>query len=118
MKREGFVVLERRDAVEAEARDAHDGKLDGQHIPFLPRRKVSWRAVHRADGRIGKGLGVKPRRVLGAAIVPKANRVLWWIHHGRFSIVMGQPKGVGSADDSASIGRNIRTSPHQSDAAS
>src|SRR4029079_9391307 len=34
-----------------------------------------------ADGRIGKGLGVKPRRVLGVAVVPKANRVLCWLHH-------------------------------------
>jgi hypothetical protein len=29
--------------------------------------------MHRADGRIGKGLGVKARRVLGVTIVPKAN---------------------------------------------
>ena len=81
LKRERFVVLERRSAVEPEARNAHHGKLDGQHVPFLPRRKVSRCAVHRADGRIGKGLGVKSRRVLGVAIIPKANRVLCWPRH-------------------------------------
>src|SRR4051794_39596739 len=81
LKRERFGVLERRPAVEPEARNAQHGKLDGQHIPFLPRRKVSRRAVPRVDGRIGKGLGVKPRRVLGLAIVPKANRVLCWLYH-------------------------------------
>ena len=60
-------MLERGPAVEPEAGNAHHGELDGQHVPFLPRRKVSRCAVHRADGRIGKGLGVKPRRVLGVA---------------------------------------------------
>src|SRR5262249_8184166 len=43
--------------------------------------KVSRCVVHRVNGRIGKGLGVKPRRVLGVAIVPEANRVLCWLHH-------------------------------------
>src|SRR5438309_2124387 len=62
LKRERFVVVERRSAVEPEARNAHHDKLDGQHVPFLPRRKVSRCAVDRADGRIGKGPGVKPRR--------------------------------------------------------
>ena len=81
LKRERFVVLEHRSAVESEARNADHGELDGQHIPFLPRRIVSRCAVHCADGRIGKGFGVKPRRFLGIAIVPKANRVLCWLHH-------------------------------------
>jgi hypothetical protein len=70
-----------RSAVEPEERNAHDGKLDGQHIPFLPRRKVTRCVMHCADGRIGKGPGVKPRRVLCIAIVPKANRVLCWFTH-------------------------------------
>jgi hypothetical protein len=61
LKRERFVVLERRSTVEPEARNAHHGILDGQHVSSLPRRKVSWCVVRRADGRIGKGLGVKPR---------------------------------------------------------
>src|SRR5688572_6172392 len=81
LKRERFVVLERRSPVEAEARNAHHRKLDGQHVAFLPRRKVSRCAVHCGDGRIGKGLSVEPRRVLGVAIIPKTNRVLWRIVH-------------------------------------
>ena len=36
LKRERFVVLEYRSAVEAEARDADHGELDRQHIPFFP----------------------------------------------------------------------------------
>ena len=36
LKRERFVVLERRSAVEAEARDAHHDELDGQYVPFFP----------------------------------------------------------------------------------
>ena len=39
--------------------------------PFFPDGKFSRCAVHRADGRIGKSLGVKPRRVLGVAIVQR-----------------------------------------------
>ena len=81
LKRERLVVLERGSAVEPEARNAHHGELDGQHVPFLPRRKVARCAVHRADGRIGKGLGVEPRRLLGVAVVPEANRVLCWLRH-------------------------------------
>jgi hypothetical protein len=76
LKRESFVVPELRSAVEPEARNANHGKLDGQHIPFLARRKVSRCAVHGADRRVGKGLRVKPRRLLGVPVVPKANGVL------------------------------------------
>ncbi len=76
LKRECPVVLDVGSAVEPETGNAHDGELDRQHVPFLPRRKVSRGAVHRADGRIGKGLGVEPGRVLGVVLVPKANRVL------------------------------------------
>src|SRR5687768_13408562 len=36
LKRECLVVLESRSAIEPEAGDSHDGKLDRQHIPFLP----------------------------------------------------------------------------------
>src|SRR5204863_7895668 len=81
LKRERFVVLERRSAVESDARDAHHGKLDGQHIPFLPVREISRGAVHRAYGRIGKGLSVETRCCLGVAIVPEANGVLGWLIH-------------------------------------
>jgi hypothetical protein len=37
--------------------------------------------MDRPNGRIGKGLRVKPRGVLGVAIIPKANRVLSWLGH-------------------------------------
>ena len=86
LKRERLAVLERRPAVEAEAGDAHHGELDRQHVPFLPGRKVARRAVHRADGRIGKRLGIEPRRLLGVAVVPEADRVLCWFHNFQYSL--------------------------------
>src|SRR5512133_814855 len=76
LKRECPVVLDLWSAIEPEAGNSHHGKLDRQHIPFLTGRKVSRREVHRANRRIGKGCGIKSRRVLGVAIVPKANRIL------------------------------------------
>jgi hypothetical protein len=82
LKRERFGVRERRSAVEPEARNAQHGKLDGQDVPLLPRREIPRSAVYRADRRIGKGLRVKLRRVLGTAVVPEADRVLCWLHHG------------------------------------
>ena len=36
LKRERFVVLECGSAIEPESRNAHHGKLNGQHVPFLP----------------------------------------------------------------------------------
>jgi hypothetical protein len=74
-------VLERRPAVDPEARDPEYGELDRQHVPLLPRREVARRAVDRADRRIGKGRGVEPRRVLGVAVVPEADRVLRRLRH-------------------------------------
>ena len=50
LKRERFVVLECGSAIEPEAGNPHHGKLYRQHIPFLPGRKVSRCAMHRADG--------------------------------------------------------------------
>jgi hypothetical protein len=41
--------------------------------------------MHRANGGIGKGPGIKSRRFLGVAIVPKANRVFCW-HWHHFSV--------------------------------
>src|SRR5262249_23319509 len=81
LERERLGVPERRPAVEPEARNPQHGELDGQHVPLLPRRVVPRRAVYRADGRIGKGLGVEPRRLLGVAVVPQADRVLRWLRH-------------------------------------
>jgi hypothetical protein len=70
LKRECPVVLDPRSAVEPEARYAHHRKLDREHIPFLPRRKVARGEVHGIDGRIGKGLCVKLCCVFSIAIVP------------------------------------------------
>ena len=50
LKRECFAVLEGGSAIEPEARNPHDDKLDRQHIPLLPGRKVSRCAMHRANG--------------------------------------------------------------------
>src|ERR1700692_1675836 len=50
LKRERFVVLECGSAIEPEAGNPHHGKLYRQHIPFLPGRKASRCAMHRADG--------------------------------------------------------------------
>src|SRR5439155_12326385 len=76
-----FIVLELGSPVEPEAWNADHGKLDGQDVTLFARRKVSRCAKHCANGRIGKSLGVKSRRILGVAIVPKANRVLCWLDH-------------------------------------
>src|SRR5205814_5963697 len=48
LKRERFVVLKFRSAVEAETGNIHYDKLDHQHLPFLPGRKVSRRAMYGA----------------------------------------------------------------------
>jgi hypothetical protein len=50
LKRERFVVLERGSAIETDAGNAHQVEFDRQRVPFLPRRKVSRCAVHRAYG--------------------------------------------------------------------
>src|SRR5687767_12753778 len=89
LKRERFVVLERGSAVEPEAGNAQYGEVDGEHVPLLPRREVSRCTVHRADRRIGKGLGVEPRRFFGIAIVPKTNRILCWLRHFTSPLLFG-----------------------------
>jgi len=50
LKRECFVVLEHRSAVEPEAGNPHYREFDRQHVAHFPVRKVSRRAHHRADG--------------------------------------------------------------------
>src|SRR5215216_137616 len=42
LKRECFVVLEIGSAIKPEAGNSHHGKLDRQHIPLLPGRKISY----------------------------------------------------------------------------
>jgi hypothetical protein len=81
LKRERLVMLERRPSVETEARNAHYGEQNGQHISFLPRRKVPRCAVYCVNGRVWKGSGVKPCRVLGVPVIPKTNRVLCYLCH-------------------------------------
>src|SRR5688500_18509034 len=50
LTRECFIVLEIGPAIEPEAGNSHHGKLDRQHIPLLPGRKISRCAVYRAYG--------------------------------------------------------------------
>jgi hypothetical protein len=46
LKRECFAVLEDGSAIEPEAGNSYHGKLDRQHIPLLPGRKISRCAVY------------------------------------------------------------------------
>src|SRR5262249_1946930 len=92
LKRECFVVLELGAAIEPEAGNAHHSKQYRQHIPFLARRKVSGGEIHRTDGRIGKGLGVKSRCVLSVAIVPKTDCILCWLLHITSPSLISPPK--------------------------
>jgi ribosome biogenesis GTP-binding protein YsxC/EngB len=48
LKREGFVVFERRPAVEAQTRDAANGEFDRQHIALFAGRKIAGRAMDAA----------------------------------------------------------------------
>ena len=87
LERERLVVLDAGPTVKPQAGNAHHGELNGQDITLLARRVVSRRAVDRTDGGVGKGPGVEPRRLLGIALVPEANRVLGnrrhrHLHHG------------------------------------
>jgi hypothetical protein len=52
--------------------------------------------VHGGDGRIGKGPGIKPGRVLGVSIVPKANRVLCWLRHVTSPIEVRHPRTINT----------------------
>lgn len=80
LKRERPVVIDTRAAVESDTGNANHRELDGQYVSLLPRRKVGWRSMHRADGGIGESLGVKSCSLLGAAIVPKTDLVFHWCH--------------------------------------
>src|SRR6185312_2888426 len=76
LKRERFAVLERRAAIEAEARYAQHRKLDRQHLALLAVRVIPRGTVDRGDGAIWKRLGVEPGGCFCRAVVPKANDVL------------------------------------------
>src|SRR6185436_15587153 len=81
LKRECFALFEHGAAIEADTGNAHHGELNNQHIPFLARWKISWRALSRANGRVRKRLGVKLRRLLSIAVVPDANRIFGLLRH-------------------------------------
>jgi hypothetical protein len=69
-------VLEYVAAVEAHASNAADRELDGQDGSSLSAWIVRWRPVHRADGAVRKGLGVKARGLFRVLVEPQADRVL------------------------------------------
>jgi hypothetical protein len=58
-----------------------NGELDGQHIAGFAGGIFLRRPMHGVDRRIGKGVGVKPGRRFGVAVVPEANDVLCWLAH-------------------------------------
>src|SRR5690606_36433871 len=59
LEREGFVVLEGRAAVEAEAGYAGHGEVDGQYVAFLAGRIVAGCTVDGNHRTVGKGFGVE-----------------------------------------------------------
>src|SRR5262245_14310153 len=81
LERECFVVLERRSAVEPEARNTQHGELDSQYVPFFPRWIICWCAMHYPDRRVRKCFGVESRSTLGVVFVPEADRVLCNLCH-------------------------------------
>src|SRR5450756_1108692 len=76
LKRKGFVMFDRRTAVEADTRDSGNIELDCQHISLLAARVVTGCTVDGTYRAVGKGLGVKARSRLGILVVPNKNRVL------------------------------------------
>ena len=70
LEREGFVVLERRTAVEAETGDAGDREFDRQHVALLAGRVVTGCTVDGTHRTVGKGLGVEAGSSLGILVVP------------------------------------------------
>src|SRR5262249_4774203 len=76
LEREGFVMLERGTAVEADTRDADNREFDYQHITRIAVWIVTGCTVDGAHHAVGKGLGVEVGSSLGVLIVPEANRVL------------------------------------------
>jgi hypothetical protein len=77
-------VLEHGAAIQTNTGNAHNGELNGQHVPFLPGWKVAGGVVSRTHEGIGKGLGIELRRFYFVALVLNANRVLRWLRHRDF----------------------------------
>src|SRR5690606_31820955 len=76
LERECLGLPESGSAVEADARDAANGEVDGQDVTLLSGRKVAGREHDLADMAVGKRLGVEVRRVERVALEPEADRVL------------------------------------------
>ena len=84
LKREGFVMLERGTAIEAETGDAGDCEFDRYYVALLAGWVVTGCTVDGAHRAVGKGLGVEAGSGLGVLVVPKANRVLCYYVSFRF----------------------------------
>jgi hypothetical protein len=69
-------VLEHRPAVEADARDAHHGELDDEHVALLAVGVVAGGTLDGAHGAVGKRLGIEARGVQRRAVVPQTDGVL------------------------------------------
>src|SRR5712675_2389164 len=76
LKRESFVMLERRTAVEADTGNAGDCEFHRQHVALLAGWVVTGCTVDATHGAVGKGFGVEAGSSLCVLIVPQANRVL------------------------------------------
>src|SRR5262245_15849825 len=84
LEREGFVMFERRTAVETDTRDAGNREFDDQHITGLAGWVVTGCTVYGAHYAVGKRLGVEAGSSLSVLIVPEANRVLCHYESFRF----------------------------------
>src|SRR5690606_20409420 len=87
---EGLAVPERGAAVDADARNAEDGEVDGEHVPLPAGREVARRAVDGVDGRVGEGGRVEARRFLRVMVVPEADGVRGMPGHG---LLLGDDRG-------------------------
>src|SRR5215510_1347224 len=76
LERKGFIMFERRTAIEADTGDASNFELDRQHISLLTRWIVTGCTVDGAHGAVGKSFGIKSSSGLGIFMVPEANCVL------------------------------------------
>src|SRR5690606_14190750 len=63
-------------AVQAEAGDAADGELDGEHVAFLAAGKVGGRLADGGDLAVGEGPCVELCGLFGVLVEPQADRVL------------------------------------------
>src|SRR5882757_6640630 len=76
LEREGFAMLERGTAIEADTRDAGNCEFDRQHVTLLAGWIVTGCTMDSAHRTVGEGLGVEASSSLGVLVVPDANRVL------------------------------------------